>query len=154
MTLDSARNYSSLFATFVLIVPTAMPTLLWDEPVALAAVFSLWRYCTALHCTWFVNSAAHMWGDRPYNKTIEPRENLFVSYGAFGEGYHNYHHSFPWDYSTGELGSLLNPSKYFIDAMAFVGSAYDLKRASRDMLRSRKEKTSCDNQEDRTAKSG
>lgn len=43
---------------------------------------------------------AHMFGDQPYNPHISPRENPFVSYGAFGEGFHNYHHSFPWDYKT------------------------------------------------------
>ena len=31
-------------------------------------------------------------------------ENLFVAFGAIGEGFHNYHHTFPQDYSTSEFG--------------------------------------------------
>ena len=93
---------------------------------------------TALHSTWFVNSTAHMFGDRPYNKKIEPRENYWVSYGAFGEGYHNYHHSFPQDYSTSELGGKLNLTKRFIDFMALLGLAYNLRKASRDVVHKRK----------------
>ena len=34
----------------------------------------------------FVNSAAHMFGDRPYNPKIAAAENIHVSIIAFGEG--------------------------------------------------------------------
>lgn len=57
-----------------------------------------------------------------------------MSAGAFGEGYHNYHHSFPFDYATSELGTSLNTTKYFIDLMARLGLAYDLKRCSRRVV--------------------
>jgi stearoyl-CoA desaturase (delta-9 desaturase) len=48
------------------------------------------RHVWLLHMTWFVNSAAHLWGSRPYAPDINPAENLFVSIGALGEGWHNY----------------------------------------------------------------
>jgi stearoyl-CoA desaturase (delta-9 desaturase) len=48
------------------------------------------RHVWVLHMTWFVNSAAHLWGSRPYAPDINPAENLFVSIGALGEGWHNY----------------------------------------------------------------
>lgn len=44
------------------------------------------RYATALHSTWFVNSAAHMFGDKPYNEKMRPVENIFVSFFSIGEG--------------------------------------------------------------------
>lgn len=97
-------------------------------------ICSLGRYVTSLHGTWFVNSAAHMFGGQPYNVNQRARENIFVSGGALGEGFHNYHHAFPFDYATSELNSKLNPTKYFIDLMAFFGLAYDLKRCSRKMI--------------------
>ena len=75
-----------------------------------------------------------MFGTQPYNPKQRARENLFVSYGALGEGYHNYHHAFPFDYSTSELSTSLNITKYFIELMAFVGLAYDLKRCSRQVV--------------------
>ncbi|KAH7638263.1 stearoyl-coa desaturase 5-like [Dermatophagoides farinae] len=62
------------------------------------------RHCLALHHTFIVNSIAHKYGSRPYDPKIEPRDNYFVVYLALGEGYHNYHHTFPWDYSASEHG--------------------------------------------------
>lgn len=53
--------------------------------------------------TWLVNSVAHMWGQRPYDAHINPSENWLVSIGAHGEGWHNYHHTFPFDYKTSEV---------------------------------------------------
>ncbi|ETV90559.1 hypothetical protein H310_14684 [Aphanomyces invadans] len=52
--------------------------------------------------------------------------------GAIGEGWHNYHHRYPTDYATSEFGMLYqwNPSKVFIDIMAAIGQAYDLKRST------------------------
>ena len=51
-----------------------------------------------LHATWLVNSAAHMFGMKPYDTGIGPVENRAVSLLALGEGFHNYHHTFPFDY--------------------------------------------------------
>lgn len=82
-----------------------------------------------------VNSVAHMYGNRPYDKRISPVESLPVAIGALGEGWHNYHHVFPWDYKTGELGAyMFNPSTGFIDGMAKLGLAYDRKSVSSDMI--------------------
>ena len=91
--------------------------------------------------TWCVNSAAHFWGRHPYDKDIFPAENFFTVYGAIGEGFHNYHHVFPWDYAASELGWRFNLSTMFINAMAAVGLAYDLKRVSPEMIRKRKVRT-------------
>lgn len=44
---------------------------------------------------------------------------------AFGEGYHNYHHVFPSDYRTAEIGSLkTNQTKVFIDMFAKIGNIF------------------------------
>ena len=39
-------------------------------------------------------------GMKPYDTSIGPVENMGVSVLALGEGFHNYHHTFPYDYST------------------------------------------------------
>lgn len=55
-----------------------------------------------------------------------------------GEGYHNYHHAFPWDYKAAELGSYGSSwTTAFIDLMAKIGWAYDLKTAAPDMVKHR-----------------
>ena len=100
------------------------------------------RYILLLHFTWLVNSVAHMWGNRPYDKTINPAENLFVSWGAIGEGFHNYHHTFPMDYAASEYGAkYFNPTKAFIDFMALIGLAYDRRTVSAEMIAQRRART-------------
>jgi stearoyl-CoA desaturase (delta-9 desaturase) len=89
------------------------------------------RYCANLNATWAVNSVVHAFGNRPYNPSHLTTENGWVSLFALGEGWHNWHHAFAWDYATSELGPLLqfNPTKVLIDVLAFVGLAWDRKRA-------------------------
>eukprot|EP00122_Pirum_gemmata_P006606 Pgem_evm1s6041 len=88
------------------------------------------RYVFVLHFTWLVNSAAHIYGNRPYAE-INPSENWFVSICAIGEGWHNYHHAYPSDYATSELGvsEQFNPTKLFIDFCLLVGLASNPKRS-------------------------
>jgi stearoyl-CoA desaturase (delta-9 desaturase) len=49
---------------------------------------------------------------------------------AFGEGYHNYHHSFPFDYRNGIKRWHFDPAKWTIYGLSIVGLAGDLRRAS------------------------
>ena len=52
-----------------------------------------------------------------------------------GEGWHNYHHVFPWDYKTAELGNYtLNFTTAFIDFFAWLGLAYDRKTVPKKMV--------------------
>jgi len=95
-------------------------------------VGGIFRHVWVLHMTWCVNSVAHFFGYKPYDRNIAAVENLFVSIGAIGEGYHNYHHKYPADYATSEWGITSghwNPTKLFIDACAAIGLASDLKRS-------------------------
>ena len=57
---------------------------------------------------------------------------------TWGEGFHNYHHTFPWDYKAAELGEYsLNLTKFIIDMFNFFGLAYDLKTVPERMIRAR-----------------
>lgn len=100
------------------------------------------RYVANLNIAFFVNSAAHLWGNKPYDRNILPAQNIAVSFIAFGEGFHNYHHVFPWDYRTAELGNnYLNLSTKFIDFFAWLGWAYDLKSVPDELVRRRGNRT-------------
>lgn len=71
-----------------------------------------------------------------YLRKISPAENLTVSILAMGEGWHNYHHTFPWDYKTAELGRYsVNLTAFWIDVFAKIGWAYDLKQPSRELVK-------------------
>jgi stearoyl-CoA desaturase (delta-9 desaturase) len=60
---------------------------------------------------------------------------------AAGEGFHNYHHTFPHDYSTAEFGWLLNFSTLFIDFFALLGLAYDRKSIPKKFVQQRRLRT-------------
>jgi len=129
------------FMCFVL--PTVIPVYMWNETWTNAFFIStVLRYVFTLNMTWLVNSAAHMFGGKPYDKFINPAQNKMVSIMALGEGWHNYHHTFPWDYKTAELGNYrFNFTTAFIDFFAKIGWAYDLKRVSTEVIRQRVERT-------------
>lgn len=60
------------------------------------------------------------------------------SFFSGGEGYHNYHHAFPYDYKASEApDAWFNESASFINLMARIGWAYDLKSAKPEMIKSR-----------------
>lgn len=66
-------------------IPTFVPWYVWGESLWVAYfVPVVLRYTLVLNATWLVNSAAHMWGNRPYDNTINPRENKYVAFGAIG----------------------------------------------------------------------
>jgi stearoyl-CoA desaturase (delta-9 desaturase) len=65
-----------------------------------------------------------------------------VSLLTLGEGWHNFHHVFPWDYKTSELGSnRINPTTHAINFFARIGWAYDLKTVSGSVVKKRVEST-------------
>ncbi|CAG2108829.1 unnamed protein product [Medioppia subpectinata] len=125
-------------------IPSYIPFLLWNESVwnSFFTCVTL-RYTFVLHNAWLVNSAAHLYGSRPYNQYIQPRENRAVQYLAHGEGYHNYHHTFPWDYSASELGwkDNFNSATLFIDFFSLIGWAYDRKKVPQNVVNQRQERT-------------
>jgi stearoyl-CoA desaturase (delta-9 desaturase) len=110
------KYYNILMPLVSFVMPTVVPMYFWNETFGNAFCVNLFRYALTLNATWLVNSAAHMWGDKPYDRFINPAENLVVAVLALGEGWHNYHHTFPWDYKTSELGKYsVNFSAAFID---------------------------------------
>lgn len=135
--------YLFLMPVFCFILPTVIPVYYWNETWANAYfVPTVLRYVFTLNMTWLVNSAAHMFGNKPYDRYISPSENKMVALTAFGEGWHNYHHVFPWDYKTAELGNYsFNITKAFIDFFAKLGLAYDLKTVPKDVIHKRVQRT-------------
>ncbi|XP_012160504.1 acyl-CoA Delta(11) desaturase isoform X2 [Ceratitis capitata] len=137
------KYYMILMPIFCFLVPTMIPMYAWNEKFVNAwFVAAMFRWCFTLNVTWLVNSAAHKFGGKPYDRFINPAENKSVAFFAFGEGWHNYHHVFPWDYKTAELGDYsLNLTTAFIDFFAKIGWAYDLKQVSRDIIEKRVKRT-------------
>lgn len=123
-----------MFALLNVIIPIWIPWYFWGETLVNAFIVSfVTRFTITLNIAFCVNSFAHLCGNKPYDRFIKSVENSMVSLAALGEGWHNYHHVFPWDYRTSELGRI-NISTNFIDTFAKIGWAYDLKAATDTMI--------------------
>lgn len=95
----------------------------------------LLRLVVSHHCTFFINSLAHYWGSRPYTTENTARDNGVLALFTWGEGYHNYHHLFQWDYRNGIRWYQWDPTKWLISACKFVGLARSLKRVPEFQIR-------------------
>ncbi|KAK9884973.1 hypothetical protein WA026_009205 [Henosepilachna vigintioctopunctata] len=141
--LKFQEKYRTTFVPFVgIVLPTIIPIYFWGESLNNAFFLNILRYTISLHFTLCINSLAHLIGGKPYDQKILPRENRFCSFITSGEGFHNYHHTFPWDYKAAEhSGHILNPTTTFIDFFAKIGWAYDLKTTSQEMIKKRTART-------------
>ncbi len=80
------------------------------------------------HFTWFINSLAHTWGSRPFCQELSAVDNYMISLLTFGEGYHNYHHKFAYDYRNGIRWYHFDPTKWLIWVLNKCKLAHQLKR--------------------------
>ena len=63
------KYFIPLKVIFCFLLPTAVPIYLWGEEFQIAFMTQcIFRYISSLNFTWSVNSAAHMWGTRPFDK--------------------------------------------------------------------------------------
>ncbi|CAK1581049.1 unnamed protein product [Parnassius mnemosyne] len=126
-------NYFKIM--FCYVIPTAMTIWLWGENWRCAVAWQCFiRFLSMFHSELTVNSLAHAYGYRPYNKNIAPRENRFVATCTFGEGWHNFHHTFPFDYNAAEHFDIFNLCTAIIHIFKKIGWAYDLRVATPEMI--------------------
>jgi fatty-acid desaturase len=92
------------------------------------------RTVFVLHCTWFVNSAAHTWGYRTFDTTDGSKNNWWVALLTFGEGWHNNHHAYHRSAAHGLKWWEFDPTYITIRAMELAGLAWDVKRPPAQVL--------------------
>jgi len=88
----------------------------------------LMRMFVLHHLTWFINSLAHTWGARTFCKELSAVDNYIIALLTFGEGYHNYHHTFAYDYRNGIRWFHFDPTKWLIWILSKCGLAKQLRR--------------------------
>lgn len=89
--------------------------------LAMILVAGVARLVAVHHVTFFINSLAHIWGSRPYTDSNTARDNGIIALFTFGEGYHNYHHIFEYDYRNGIRWWQYDPTKWLIKGLSYVG---------------------------------
>ncbi len=103
-----------------------------------AFILSWWTRLFFLHhSTWFINSLAHTWGARTFSQEQTAVDNFIISLLTFGEGYHNYHHTFANDYRNGIRWFHFDPTKWLIWSLNRLGLAYSLKRVDKYHIKER-----------------
>ncbi len=101
-------------------------------------VFIWWvRLLILHHFTWFINSLAHTWGSKKFSQEHSAVDNYFMSIFTFGEGYHNYHHTFANDYRNGIRWYHFDPTKWLIWTLSQLGLAHSLRRVSHIRIQER-----------------
>ena len=108
-------------------VPVALG-LVFGDVLGMILLVSAFRLAFSQHCTFFINSLAHIWGKRTYSDENTARDNGIIALLTWGEGYHNFHHAFQADYRNGLRWWQFDPGKWLIAASSWIGLAYELKR--------------------------
>lgn len=123
------RFYGSLFFLTNLILSLFVG---WCFKDYLQAFLFVWlgRMFFLHHFTWFINSLAHTWGAQQFSKEHTAVDNYMISLVTFGEGYHNYHHTFAGDYRNGTRWFHFDPTKWLIWVLAKLGLASNLRKVS------------------------
>ncbi|MBB5351119.1 stearoyl-CoA desaturase (delta-9 desaturase) [Haloferula luteola] len=92
------------------------------------------RVFVVQQCTFFINSLCHTIGRQPYSSKNSARDSTIMAFFTFGEGYHNFHHSFQHDYRNGVKAWNFDPTKWAIWALSRVGLVSDLRRVPEEKI--------------------
>ncbi|MDG2126267.1 MAG: fatty acid desaturase [Verrucomicrobiales bacterium] len=131
------HRYCQRIAFFVGLVLPAVLGYFWNGGVGALGGFliaGLTRVVVVQHSTFFINSLCHTIGRRPYSKASSARDSPLMAVLTFGEGYHNYHHSFQHDYRNGVKRRSWDPTKWAIWLMSKVGLTSDLRRVPAEKI--------------------
>ena len=104
------------------------PFVIWGIFVRLVVVY---------HITWFVNSATHQYGYRNYRTDDLSTNNWWVAILAWGEGWHNNHHAFPFSARHGLRWFEVDFTWMTIKFLAWLKLAREIKVPTAAMLERR-----------------
>ncbi|MEX2579226.1 MAG: fatty acid desaturase [Verrucomicrobiales bacterium] len=130
------RNPHLIGVAFGLVLPAAIGFLYGGWVAALGGflIAGLTRVVCVQHSTFLINSLCHTIGNRPYDASTSARDSWFMAIFTFGEGYHNYHHSFQHDYRNGVKPWQWDPTKWMIWTLEKVGLVSNLRRVSDEKI--------------------
>ncbi len=131
------HRYYGLLMALANIVAVAVLAWITGDVLGAVVIGFLFRLFMVHHSTWFINSLAHMWGSKPYSTEHSAVNNFILALLTYGEGYHNFHHTFAGDYRNGVRWYQFDPPKYLIWLMSKLGLAWDLKRTDPLMIEKR-----------------
>ena len=110
-----------------------VPTVLFGA--AIAAAFGwrafFWGYVVSTvicyHCTFSINSLAHLFGSRRFDTPDHSRNNFLLAIVTFGEGWHNNHHYSPGSCRQGLRWWEVDFTYWILTALSWIGIASQLR---------------------------
>jgi stearoyl-CoA desaturase (delta-9 desaturase) len=100
----------------------------WTGGLGCFLLAGVLRTVLVLNSTFTINSLCHIWGSQPHGAQDSSRDSWVLSLISFGEGFHNYHHTFARDYRNGPKWYNFDPSKWIIYCLSLLGLASHLRR--------------------------
>ncbi|MBU2570932.1 MAG: acyl-CoA desaturase [Gammaproteobacteria bacterium] len=125
---------------FDIVIPVLYAVALWGLGKWLEIAFPelgttgwqmlIWGYFVStivlIHCTLFINSLSHVWGNQRYKTGDDSRNNGFLALITLGEGWHNNHHHYPVSARQGFYWWEIDISYYLLKLMSWCGLIWDL----------------------------
>ncbi len=127
------RWYVPLVVAVTFVLPTLIG-LAFGRPLGGLLFGGFLRVVLVHHTTFFINSLAHLYGERPYSLQDTARDSWWLAPLTFGEGYHNFHHKFQADYRNGLRWWQFDATKWWINALRLTGQARALKRTPESLI--------------------
>lgn len=127
------RWYAPIAIGFGLVLP-ALVAWTWGDFWGGLFVAGTLRAVVVLQGTFCVNSLAHFWGARSFDRAGTARDNPVTALITFGEGYHSFHHRFQADYRTGIRWFDYDPAKWTVWVLERLRLARDVRRTSREAI--------------------
>jgi len=136
MVMWQHRNYVSIGMVTGFIIPTVLGFAYDGFVGALGGflVVGVLRTFLVHHFTFLINSLCHILGSQPYSDQSSARDSAVTALLTFGEGYHNFHHTFQHDYRNGIKPWHFDPTKWAIYLMSKLGLTSDLKRVPEEKI--------------------
>jgi stearoyl-CoA desaturase (delta-9 desaturase) len=100
----------------------------WSAALGAFLIAGVARVVVLQHCTFCINSLCHDLGTQPYSSRCSARDSTLMALVTFGEGYHNYHHTFQNDYRNGVKPWQFDPTKWLIWTLSKMGLTKNLRR--------------------------
>lgn len=111
-----------------LVPPIVMGTVVWLLAGWSGLVVGFLASTVVLfHCTFFINSLAHVHGKQRYVTGDDSRNNWWLAILTLGEGWHNNHHYYQSAARQGFRWYEIDITYYILKGLAAVGIVWDLK---------------------------
>ena len=127
------KYYLPIAVIIGLLLPLGIGAL-FGFPLGGLALAGIGRVVFVHHATFFINSLCHKLGSQPYTDKNTARDSFIMAIFTYGEGYHNFHHRFQFDYRNGIKWYHFDPSKWLINTLEWMGMAHNKKRVPLDEI--------------------